>query len=94
MSDNIQEEAVTAPASSQKQKEAGIELEGTVRESVKGKFRVEIPPTKVDGQSHFVLATIAGKLRKHCIKIVPGDRVKVEVSPYDVSKGRITFRLK
>jgi translation initiation factor IF-1 len=43
---------------------------------------------------HSVLAKISGKMRKHYIRILPGDRVKVELSPYDLSRGRITFRLK
>jgi translation initiation factor IF-1 len=79
----------------QKVKEEGIEIEGIVREAVRGMFRVEIPPNDPSkGPGHMILATIAGKLRKNFIKIVPGDRVKVEVSPYDVTRGRITFRLK
>jgi translation initiation factor IF-1 len=49
-------------------------------------FRVEL-----DG-GHSVLATISGKMRKHYIRILPGDRVKVELSPYDLTRGRITFR--
>lgn len=77
-----------------KEKEAGIEIEGIVREAVKGRFRVEITPATPNGEPFFILAHIAGKLRHHFIKIVPGDRVKVEVSPYDITKGRITFRLK
>ena len=51
-------------------------------------FRVELD----SGQS--VLAKISGKMRKHYIRLLPGDRVKVELSPYDLSRGRITFRLK
>jgi translation initiation factor IF-1 len=77
-----------------KEKEGGIEIEGIVREAVKGAFRIEIPAKSADGKPHFVLAHLAGKLRKNFIKIVPGDRVKVEVSPYDINRGRITFRLK
>lgn len=78
----------------QKTKEEAMEFEGVVKECVLGKFRVEIPSQSKDGQPHVLLAQIAGKLRKFNIKIVPGDRVKVEVSPYDISKGRITYRLK
>lgn len=75
-------------------KEEGIPLEGIVREALKGKFKVEIPSAKPGGKSHIVIAHLAGKLRKNFIKIVPGDSVKVEVSPYDFTKGRITFRNK
>lgn len=81
-----------------KQKEEGFELEGIVVESLKGKFRIQtvregeqIDP---DNPGMEVLGHLAGKLRKHYIKIVPGDRVKVEVSPYDLTRGRITFRMK
>jgi translation initiation factor IF-1 len=68
-----------------------IEVEGTVLESLpNAMFRVELsnPP------GHKVLATISGKLRLNFIKIVPGDRVTVELSPYDLNRGRITYRLK
>ena len=49
-------------------------------------FRVELE------NSHIILAFLSGKMRKHFIKIVPGDKVRVELSPYDLTKGRITFR--
>jgi len=51
-------------------------------------FRVELD------NGHKVLAHISGKMRMHYIKILPGDRVKIEISPYDLSRGRITFRMK
>jgi translation initiation factor IF-1 len=51
-------------------------------------FRVELP------NGHVVLAHISGKMRKHYIKILPGDRVLVELSPYDLTRGRVTYRLK
>jgi translation initiation factor IF-1 len=70
-------------------KEEGIELDGVVVEAVKGKFRV-----KIDETDHIVLAHLGGKLRKHYIRVVAGDKVKVEVSPYDATRGRITFRMK
>ncbi len=80
------------------EKELVVELEGVVIEAVKGKFRVEISnettPEKQNVNSHVILAHIAGKLRRNYIKIVPGDRVKVEVSGYDLTRGRITYRLK
>jgi translation initiation factor IF-1 len=70
-------------------KEEGIQVEGTVVDVLPGTmFRVEIP----DGNS--VLAHISGKMRKHFIRIVPGDKVTVELSPYDLSKARIIFREK
>ena len=72
-----------------KGKEEGIIMHGTVTKAERGRFRVEI-----DGSGHEVIAVIAGKLRKFTIKIVPGDRVKVEVSPYDINKGRIVYREK
>lgn len=81
-----------------KQKEEGIEIEGIVTESLKGKFRIQVVKEGEDidpeNPGMEVLGHLAGKLRKHYIKIVPGDRVKVEVSPYDLTRGRITFRCK
>ena len=66
-----------------------IEMEGTIQESLpNAMFRVELE------NGHKVLAHISGKMRKHFIKILPGDKVKVELSPYDLSRGRITYRLK
>jgi translation initiation factor IF-1 len=70
-------------------KDEKIEVEGEVVEALPSTmFRVEL-----EG-GHTVLATISGKMRKHYIRILPGDRVKVELSPYDLNRGRITFRLK
>ncbi|NUT95815.1 MAG: translation initiation factor IF-1 [Saccharothrix sp.] len=66
---------------------SGIEVEGVVVECLRdAKFRVEL------GNGHHVLAHISGKIRKNFIKIVPYDRVLVEVSPYDLTRGRILFR--
>lgn len=68
-------------------KEEAIEVEGTVTEALANtQFRVKLD------NGHEVLAHVAGKMRKHFIRIVPGDRVTVEVSPYDLSRGRITYR--
>lgn len=68
-------------------KEDVIEVEGTVIEPLpNAMFRVELP------NGHKILAHISGKMRMHYIKILPGDKVKVELSPYDLSRGRITFR--
>jgi translation initiation factor IF-1 len=66
-----------------------IEMEGTVTESLpNAMFRVELD------NSYNVLAHISGKIRRNYIKILPGDRVKVELTPYDLTKGRITYRLR
>jgi len=66
-----------------------IEVQGKVTEALpNAMFRVE-----VEG-GHIILAHLAGKLRMHYIKILPGDRVTVELSPYDLTRGRITYRLK
>ncbi len=70
-------------------KEEAIVLEGTVMEVLpNATFRVELE------NGHTVLATIAGKMRRFRIRVLAGDRVSVEVSPYDLSRGRITFRHK
>ena len=66
-----------------------IELEGTVKEAMPNAvFKVELP------NGHESLAHISGKLRMNCIRILPGDKVTVEMSPYDLTKGRITWRTK
>ncbi len=68
-------------------KEEKIEMEGEITEALPSTmFRVQL-----DGGPS-VLATISGKMRKHYIRILPGDKVKVELSPYDLSRGRITYR--
>ncbi|GAB4315323.1 MAG: translation initiation factor IF-1 [Bacteroidales bacterium] len=70
-------------------KQAAIEIDGTVIESLgNAMFRVELE------NGHVITAHISGKMRMHYIKILPGDRVKLEMSPYDLTKGRITFRYK
>ena len=70
-------------------KKEKIEVEGKVTVSLPNTvFRVEL------ANGHIVLAHISGKMRKHYIKILPEDRVLVELSPYDLSRGRITYRLK
>lgn len=70
-------------------KEEKIEMEGRVLEALpNAMFRLE-----VDG-GHKILAHISGKMRMHYIKILPGDKVKVELSPYDLTRGRITYREK
>ena len=70
-------------------KEESIELEGTVTETLPNTmFRVELE------NGHVVTAHISGKMRKNYIRILTGDRVKVALSPYDLSKGRITYRVR
>ncbi|MCX5833632.1 MAG: translation initiation factor IF-1 [Deltaproteobacteria bacterium] len=70
-------------------KEEPIQVEGTVVETLpNAMFRVELE------NGHRVLAHISGKMRMHFIKILPGDRVTVELSPYDLTRGRITYRSK
>lgn len=70
-------------------KEDVIEVEGTVTEALpNATFKVEL------ANGHIILAHVSGKLRMNYIRIVPGDKVTVEMSPYDLSKGRITWRAK
>ncbi len=70
-------------------KKEAIEVEGTVIESLpNATFRVELP------NGHEVLAHISGKIRMHYIRVLPGDKVLIELSPYDLKRGRITYRLK
>jgi len=68
-------------------KEEAIEVEATVKESLpNAMFRVELE------NGHQIMAHVSGKMRMHFIRILPGDRVKVQMSPYDLSKGRIIYR--
>jgi len=70
-------------------KEESIEVEGTVLEPLpNAMFRVELE------NGHKILAHISGKMRMHFIRILSGDKVKVQLSPYDLSRGRITYRYK
>ena len=72
-----------------KPKDDAIVLEGTIIESLpNAMFRVELE------NSHKVLAHISGKMRMHYIRILPGDKVQVELTPYDLTRGRITYRYK
>lgn len=72
-----------------KQKEDAIVFEGVAEEALKGgHFRIILD------NGHPVLGHLSGKLRKHRIRVLPGDRVQVELSPYDLSKARITYRFK
>jgi translation initiation factor IF-1 len=71
------------------QKEEAIEVEGVVKESLPNTmFRVELN----NQNGHVILAHLSGKMRKHYIRIVPGDHVKIAMSPYDLTKGRIVYR--
>jgi len=68
-------------------KQANIELDGTITQALSNAmFRVELE------NGHEIVAHISGKMRKFYIKLLPGDRVKMEMSPYDLTKGRITYR--
>ena len=70
-------------------KQKAIEQDGTIVESLSNAmFKVELE------NGHIIIAHISGKMRMHYIKILPGDKVKVEMSPYDLSKGRICYRYK
>jgi translation initiation factor IF-1 len=70
-------------------KQASRELDGTIVEALSNAmFRVELE------NRHVIIAHISGKMRMHYIRILPGDKVKVEMSPYDLTKGRISFRYK
>lgn len=70
-------------------KKESIEVEGVVVESLpNATFRVQLP------NGHMVLAHVSGRMRKNYVRILPQDRVLVELSPYDLSRGRITYRLK
>ncbi len=68
-------------------KEKALEVDGVVTEALANtRFRVKLE------SGHTVIAHVAGRMRKHFIRIVPGDKVRVELSPYDLTKGRITYR--
>jgi translation initiation factor IF-1 len=70
-------------------KQASIEQDGVITESLSNAmFRVELE------NGHIITAHISGKMRMHYIKLLPGDKVKVEMSPYDLTKGRISYRYK
>jgi translation initiation factor IF-1 len=70
-------------------KDDAIQVDGTVLEPLpNAMFRVELP------NGHIILAHISGKMRMNYIKILPGDKVTVEMSPYDLTRGRITYRVK
>ena len=68
-------------------KQPNIELDGTIKQALSNAmFRVELE------NEHIITAHISGKMRKYYIKLLPGDKVKLEMSPYDLTKGRITYR--
>ena len=77
----------------QTDKEKGVEVEGTVLENLpNARFRVMIKVEDADEME--ILAHVSGKMRMNYIRILPGDRVRVELSPYDLTKGRIVYRYK
>ena len=77
----------------QVEKEAGIEVEGVVAENLpNARFRVKFKLEDADEME--ILAHVSGKMRMNYIRILPGDRVRVELSPYDLTKGRIVYRYK
>jgi translation initiation factor IF-1 len=85
----IQPTITDSSSPDQLMKEEHIEVEGCVQTVLPGTmFRVELP------NKHLVLATICGKMRKRWVRLTVGDRVKMEMSPYDLTKARITWRLK
>ena len=78
------------PYKPQQDKEKGIELEGVVLENLpNARFRVKLDETEQE-----ILAHVSGKMRMNYIRILPGDRVQVELTPYDLTRGRITYRYK
>ena len=86
---NTPEQVTSENEQSQKSKQNKIEVEGTVTEPLpNATFRVELE------NKHEVLAHICGRMRKHFIRILPGDSVTVELSPYDLTRGRIIYRRK
>ena len=75
-------------------KEAGIEVDGTVVEALSnGYFSVQLDQPGANGQAHVVTAHLGGKMRTRFIRVVVGDKVRVELSPYDLKRGRITWQL-
>ena len=73
-------------------KEKAITIDGTIKETLpNAMFRVDV---EIGGDSHTVLAHVSGKMRMHFIRILVGDKVKVQLSPYDLTRGRITYRHK
>ena len=83
---------IEAAPPSETDKEAGIEIEGVVAEALPNAvFRVEIP---VGEGTKMVLAHVSGKMRQNYIRILPGDKVLIELSPYDLERGRIRYRYK
>lgn len=76
-------------------KESAIEMEGVVTEALpNATFRVKVEALAGPDGPHMVLATVSGKIRLNFIRILPGDRVKMELSPYDLTRGRIVYRYK
>jgi translation initiation factor IF-1 len=75
-------------------KEEKIEMDGIVIEAQpNARFKIQIGET-INAEGPIIIATLSGKIRVNNIRVLPGDRVKIEVSPYDISKGRIVYRYK
>ena len=80
---------IAQPSRARMSKDDAIELEGTILETLPNTmFRVKLE------NSHVIIAHISGRMRKNYIRILTGDKVKVEMTPYDLTKGRITYRMK
>ena len=73
-------------------KEAAITIDGLVLEVIKDEYKVELDIVDDKGNKPIVTAHVSGKMRMHMIRILPGDKVTVEFSPYDLTRGRITYR--
>jgi len=76
----------------QKVKESAIAIDGLVLEVIKDEYKVELDIADEKGNKPIVAAHVSGKMRMHMIRILPGDKVTVEFSPYDLTRGRITYR--
>jgi len=82
--------AVSKPV--QKVKESAITIDGLVLEVIKDEYKVELDIADDKGNKPIVTAHVSGKMRMHMIRILPGDKVTMEFSPYDLTRGRITYR--
>ena len=76
----------------QKPKEDAIAIDGLVLEVIKDEYKVQLDIENEKGEQPIVAAHVSGKMRMHMIRILPGDKVTVEFSPYDLTRGRITYR--
>ncbi len=89
----LKKEKRQAQSDAQKKEKDHIEMSGVVTEKLPNtQFRVQLESLKEGEKGPIILGFISGKMRKNYIKILPGDKVLLEISPYDLSKGRIVFR--